>query len=108
MLTEKDFKDTLQMLDACNGPALLKSLAEIVPRIWEEADFYKKGTSWVCSHPIMLLWIGKIADLSYGRDAPLGKWSKAYQYCNAKVNGLEVGKNIDMWLPESEYGEDYV
>jgi hypothetical protein len=104
MLIKKDFQDTLQMMDACNASALLKSLNEIVPRIWEEADFYKKGTSWVNSHPIMLLWIGKIADLSYGRDAPYVKWTKAYNYVNAKANGLEVGKNIDMWLPENEYG----
>jgi len=105
MLTKEDFEHTLKMLDACNGSALVADLVEIIPRIWEEADFYKKGTSWVCSHPVMLLWIGKIASLSYGKDAPYVKWTKAYNYVNAKVNGLEVGKNIDMWLPENEYGE---
>jgi hypothetical protein len=105
MLTEKDYTDTLQMLDAVNATALLKSLNEIVPRIWEEADFYKKGTSWVNSHPIMLLWIGKIASLSYGRDAPYDKWSKAYEYCYARIHGLDVGRNVKpIWLPENEYG----
>jgi hypothetical protein len=105
MLTEKDFKDTLLMMDACNGPALLVDLAKIVPRIWEEARFYNKGTDWVCRHPIMLLWISKITSLQYGKDAPYRMWTMAYNYCKAKANGLEVGKDIEIWLPENQYGE---
>jgi hypothetical protein len=104
MLTKEDFEHTLKMLDACNGSALVADLAEIVPRIWKEARFYNKGTNWVCRHPIMLLWIGKISELQHGHDAPYKMSIMAYNYCYAKVNGLEVGKEIDMWLPENEYG----
>jgi hypothetical protein len=106
MLTEKDFQNTEMMLNASNASALIPDLAEIMPRLWEEARFYGKGTDFVATHPVMLLWVSKLASLSYGEEAPIRKWTKAYNYINAKINGLEVGKNIDIWLPENGYGSD--
>ena len=104
MLTEQDFEDTLHMLDAANGTALIKPLSEIVPRIWEEAKFYKKGTDWVMQHPVMLLWVGKMANLSWGEEPPYEKWVLAYNYVMAKVDGLTIGENITpIWLPEQGY-----
>ena len=105
-LTQRDFENTLQMLNACNAGALVPDLAELIPRIWDEARQYGKGTDFVATHPIMLLWISKLASLSYGEEAPIGKWTKAYNYINARINGLDVGKNIDIWLPENGYGSD--
>lgn len=106
-LTERDFKNTLQMMDACNGAALIKDLAEIVPRVWEESEFYgNKGTAWVVQHPVILLWVSKIASLSYGEEAPIEKWTAAYNYVKARLDGLEVGKNTPMWLPEGGYPRD--
>ena len=105
-LTERDFKNTLQMMDACNGAALIKDLAELVPRVWEESKFYgDKGTAWVVQHPVILLWVSKIASLSYGEEAPIEKWSMAYHYVQARVKGVVVGQAPDMWLPEAGYGE---
>lgn len=106
MLTEKDFQDTEMMLNASNASALIPDLAEIMPRLWEEARFYGKGTTWVAHHPITLLWVGKIATLSYGSDAPYEKWVKAHNYVKARLNGVVVGNEPDMWLPESEYGDE--
>jgi hypothetical protein len=105
MLTQKDFQNTEMMLNASNASALIPDLAEIMPRLWEEARFYGKGTSWVAQHPITLLWVGKIASLSYGVDAPYGKWVKAHSYIQARLNGVVVGDSTDMWLPENEYGK---
>jgi hypothetical protein len=105
-LTQRDFENTLQMLNACNAGALVPDLAELIPRIWDEARFYGKGTDFVATHPVMLLWISKIASLSYGEEAPIGKWTAAYNYIKARLEGLEVGKNTPMWLPEGGYPRD--
>ncbi len=104
-LTQRDFENTLQMLNACNAGALVPDLAEIIPRIWDEARFYEKGTDFVATHPVMVLWIGKIASLAYGQEPPYEIWVKAYHYVQARVRGVVVGKEPDMWLPEAGYGE---
>ena len=104
-LTQRDFENTLQMLNACNAGALVPDLAELIPRIWDEARFYGKGTDFVATHPVMVLWIGKIASLAYGQEPPYEKWVLAYHYVKARVNGVVVGTEPDMWLPEAGYGE---
>ena len=104
-LTQRDFENTLQMLNACNAGALVPDLAELIPRIWDEARFYEKGTDFVATHPVMVLWVGKIASLAYGQEPPYEKWVPAYHYVQARVKGVIVGKEPDMWLPEAGYGE---
>jgi hypothetical protein len=100
-LTEKDFQDTLQMLNACNASALISDLAKIMPRIWEEAKLHNKGTTWVARHPITLLWIGKISELQHGHDAPFDMWKKAYAYCQMRA---EVWTGIGpIWSVNTEY-----
>jgi hypothetical protein len=105
-LTQRDFENTLQMLNAVNAGALVPDLAEMIPRIWDEARFYGKGTDFVATHPVMVLWISKIASLSYSEEAPIGKWPAAYNYIKARIDGLEIGKNIPIWLPEGGYPSD--
>ena len=104
-LTQRDFENTLQMLNACNAGALVPDLAELIPRIWDEARQYGKGTDFVATHPVMVLWVGKIASLAYGQEPPYEIWAKAYHYVQARVKGVVVGKAPDMWLPEAGYGE---
>lgn len=104
-LTQRDFEQTLQMLDACNAGALVPDLAALIPRIWDEARFYGKGTDFVATHPVMVLWVGKIASLAYGQEPPYEKWVLAYHYVQARVKGVVVGQAPDMWLPEAGYGE---
>jgi hypothetical protein len=104
-LTQTDFTKTLEMLNACNAGALVPDLAEMIPRIWDEARFYEKGTDFVATHPVMVLWVGKIASLAYGQEPPYEIWVKAYHYVQARVKGVVVGQAPDMWLPEAGYGE---
>jgi len=106
-LTQRDFENTLQMLNAVNAGALVPDLAEMIPRIWDEARFYEKGTDFVATHPVMVLWVGKIASLAYGQEPPYDIWVKAYHYVQARVKGVVVGQAPDMWLPEAGYGESH-
>lgn len=101
-LIQKDYEDTIMMLNACNAPALAMDLANIIPRIWEEAHALNKGTSWVATHPIMLLWIAKISDIQHSTIAPYERWEKAYNYCKSKMGLATIG---DAWDPDKEYGD---
>jgi hypothetical protein len=103
-LTKKDFEDTLMMLDACNGAALIPALAEIIPRIWEEARTFGKGTTWVTRHPIMLLFINKISSLQHGKEIDYDMWERAYHYCQMRT-GVWTGFG-PIWTAEAEYKDN--
>ncbi len=77
-LTKKDYQDAIHSQSACNLSGLVKSLAEVLDRIWEEAREQKKGTDFVNDQPIVRLFAEQIFYLS-----KIG-YPEAYQLCAEK------------------------
>jgi hypothetical protein len=103
MLTTRDFEDALACQNAVNADALVISLAEIVPRIWNEARLHNAGTEWVAKHPIMVLFISKIADLQSGAIYPYHIFNMAYNYCCKRAGKKWVG---DIWSVSTGYQQE--
>ena len=82
MPTAKDYKNAILVQDAVNLSGVVKSFSEVLTRIWEEARELGKGTDYVNTHPISILYSDKIADLTGSRD--FLSFSDAYRICNDK------------------------
>jgi len=55
----------LEVQDACNLSGVTYSFAEkVIPAIWEESRRLNKGTDFVNSHPIVTLFLDKLASLN--------------------------------------------
>lgn len=54
----------LDVQNACNLSGIVRSFSPIMLTIWEEARRIEKGTDWVNTHPIAILFISKLSDLS--------------------------------------------
>lgn len=54
-LTPADYDKALGSQNACNLSGIVKWLAVILDKIWQEAHDRGKGTDWVNQHPICRL-----------------------------------------------------
>lgn len=54
----------LDVQNAVNLSGVVRSFAEATQAVWDEAHKNGKGTEWVNTHPIVLLFVDKLADLS--------------------------------------------
>jgi hypothetical protein len=54
----------IQVQDACNLSAVVKSFAKVTEDLWILARDKGEGTDWVNNHPVSCLFAHKIADLS--------------------------------------------
>lgn len=63
-----------------NITGLVRSLAEILSKIWEEAKAQGRGTDYVNQHPITRLFAEQIYYLAEPRD-----YYEAIEYCKRKV-----------------------
>lgn len=84
-LTPRDFKDAIDVQDACNLSGVVRSFSRVVTRIWEEARKRGQGTEWVNKHPICILYANKLCNLT--GDVALGgvEFSDAYDICQAEA-----------------------
>jgi hypothetical protein len=80
---------TIEMMDACNGRALIRSLAnDILPAI--EAEPEQNGTDYINRHPALTLWLEKLCSLNgypsgYSNGDPDStKFSEAYAICRER------------------------
>lgn len=88
MLTFKDYEDALTVQDACNLSGVVRSFSQVLSSIWDEARELNKGTDYVNTHPISVMYASKIASLS-GCEA-MENFSLAYDVCESKSKELEV------------------
>jgi hypothetical protein len=89
-LTSKDYKDALDVQDACNLSGVVKAFSRAMSKVWEQARIDGTfGTNDLNTHPIAVLYSDKIASLtgSNGSGTLL-----AYEYCHkiANVGSVEV------------------
>lgn len=64
MLTPEDYEAARNALEAVNVSGLVLGLAEIMPRIWDEAKKRGKGTDYVNRHPITKAFASQIKRLT--------------------------------------------
>jgi len=64
MLSPKDYQDAITAQDGCNLSGIVYDFARILPKIWKEAHAAEKGTDYVNTHPICVLFSDKIKDLA--------------------------------------------
>ncbi len=60
----KHAQDAIDVQDACNLSGVVHSLDICVSDLWELAHKMKKGTDWVNQHPIVQMYVDKLACLS--------------------------------------------
>lgn len=83
ILTPNDYRMAMDSQSAVNGGALVKSLASVVPKLWEESMTVgnPRGTDFVNQHPIMVLYLTQLVFLAGGS----AKWDipPHYRYYEA-------------------------
>jgi hypothetical protein len=80
-LTKDDYRKAIIAQDAVNASGLVHSLSEVMPRIREEPDC--TGTDYVNHHPIVVLYINKLASLNCSCDTLT--YSAAYALCRKRA-----------------------
>jgi hypothetical protein len=57
-------RTAIAVQDAVNLSGVAHSFAEAVSAIWDEARRQGRGTDWVNAHPVVTLFLDKVADLN--------------------------------------------
>ncbi len=63
-LTPKDWQWAYFAQDACNLSGVAHQLSRVLDRVWAEARAADQGTDHVNRHPLVLLYVAKMADLA--------------------------------------------
>jgi hypothetical protein len=63
MLTRRDYENALMSQTAPNLSGIVRSLAEVTNRIWDEGRAKGAGTDYVNTHPICVLYVEQFAHL---------------------------------------------
>jgi hypothetical protein len=78
----------IQFQDACNLSGVVHVCPRIVTAVWDEATKQEKGTDWVNTHPVVLMMVSKLCDLSrytYGNESD--NFCKAYHAVQLLAEG---------------------
>jgi hypothetical protein len=81
-------KQVIMLQDACNLSGLVHDFPNMINAVWEEARRQEKGTDWVNTHPIVIMMVSKLGDLSrytYGDEQT--NFGKAYDACQRLAEG---------------------
>jgi hypothetical protein len=81
-------KEAVMVQDACNMGGVSISFREAVQAVQRQAHLLGRGTSWIRSHPILVLFIDKMNDLC-GRPG-VTDYVKASDQCDAIARGEEI------------------
>jgi phosphate/sulfate permease len=78
-LTREDYKNAIDVQDACNLSGVVFAFAEVMKKICNEDHDNKRGTDWKNNHPIAVMYASKIASLT-NCDATVA-FLPAYEEC---------------------------
>jgi hypothetical protein len=81
-LKPEDYERACATQSACNLSGIVKWLAVVLDKIWQEAHERRKGTDWVNQHPICVLLAEQIVHLSCG--AHNKAYYDAANYCEER------------------------
>ena len=78
----------LQMQDACNLSGLVHDFPNLLRPVWDEAHRLSQGTDYVNTHPIIVMVISKLCDLTrYTYGSEQDNFKKAYEACKLLAKG---------------------
>ena len=84
-MKKSDYRAAIFCQDACNLSGVVHTFSEILSRLWDEARVKGKGTTYVNTHPISILFADKITSLAYGNSKNYSNtYSRAYDFCLEK------------------------
>ncbi len=83
-LTPEHYKRAIDVQNACNLSGVVHTFSRAMAHIWFEARKEGKGTDWVNSHPIAVLYSSKVASLTGSHDSV--QFSRAYDICRDKAD----------------------
>ena len=88
-LTAQDYRQAIDVQDACNLSGVVHTFSKVMTKIWEEARTTgSASTEWVNQHPISVLYASKI--LSLTRAEPDGRaFANAYNVCRDRSRETE-------------------
>lgn len=78
-------KEALDVQNACNLSGICHGLARRLPAIWEEARAMNKGTEYVNTHPVVVLFLAQMVHLAKAGCIDPQAYHKAYEACEAVV-----------------------
>ena len=80
-MRKRDYEDALMVQSACNLSGVVHSFGEILSRLVKEAQKQGKGTDWINTHPICVLFAEQISHLTIGET----DYFKAHKICEGWV-----------------------
>lgn len=81
-MRKKDYQDALVIQSACNLSGVVHSFSEVLVRLVKEAQEQGRGTDWINTHPICVLFAEQIQHLANGET----NYFKAYKICEEWAN----------------------
>lgn len=81
-------QQSLDVQDACNLSGVVHAFSRAMTLLWKEADTRGEGTEWINQHPIVTLFIDKLASLNRTQ-GDLSAVLAAYDRVHAIVEGKE-------------------
>jgi hypothetical protein len=72
--------------DACNASGVARSMVRATEVLWQLARAGSHGTEWVNRHPVMTLYVSKLASLNGLAENE----SRAFELAAKEVDGEEV------------------
>ena len=79
-MRKRDYEDALMVQSACNLSGVVHSFSEILSRLVKEAQEQGKGTAWINTHPICILFAEQIKHLT------TSDYFQAHKICEGWVN----------------------
>jgi hypothetical protein len=77
-LTPNVYSMAIFAQDGCNLSGIVHDFSRVVSKVWDEAHKIGKGTDWVNTHPLCVLYADKIQSLAKTSE---GSYHIAYDYC---------------------------
>ena len=66
MTTKELAAEALIVQNACNLSGVAHTFSRVMSDLWELARAEEKGTDWVNTHPIAIVWVDKMQSLTGG------------------------------------------
>ena len=86
VLTVQDWQDADLVSWACNISGVAHSLPKVIAKVRAEADAQNRSWDWASRHPIVVIYVDKIASL-VGGYLNIDQGLDAYQIVRERLNG---------------------
>jgi len=83
-------QQALDVQDACNLSGVAKALGRAMDVLWAEAHARNEGTDWVNQHPIVTLYLDKLAHLNRTQGENTMKVMHAYDAVHKIIEGKDA------------------